>query len=104
MNGMAYIVDIKRPSKNPSDGGREGQPETVVSHWPCAINSGSGHEVVVARQINPLVTHVVRGIHPGKKITAQEYLEIDGRRLNIDSVDESKGYGAMLSLVCIEQQ
>lgn len=104
MNGMIYHADIKRPSKAPSAGGREGMPDMVIPEWPCSIVSSGGREVVIAQQVNPLITHVAIGINPGKEITAQDYLEVDGRRLNVDFVDRTANYGAKIKIRCIEQQ
>lgn len=103
MKGMLYVADICRPVKEPSGGGREGRPGVLLRDWPCSVISSGGREVVIAQQVNPLVTHVVKGINPGCEITSQDYLLIDGRRLEVEFVDKTTGYGAVITLRCIEQ-
>lgn len=104
MKGMAYFADILRPTKSPTDGGREGKPEVLGSKWPCSVVSGGGREVVIAQQISPLVTHVVKGMHPGCNITPLDYLIVDGKRLDVEFVDATANYGAVVTLRCIEKQ
>jgi hypothetical protein len=100
-----YFGRILRPTKSPSSGGREGQAEIVQKQWWFQnVDDGRrGHEVEVARQMNPLVTHVLKGWNPGVPVLQNDYVEWEGRRLNIDFADPHQENGAVLKLVCIEQ-
>lgn len=92
---------IKRPAKSPADGGREGQPELVCKDWPFGFAKSTGREMVVAMQIVPLATHVLIGRDVGRQVSAKDYVEWSGRRLNVEFVDDK--YPPHLSLVCVEQ-
>jgi hypothetical protein len=98
---LRYVATIKRPTKNPSDGGRVGQPETIVPIWRCSRETPRGAQAVVAQQIVPLLTHVCEGWSTGKKVSHKDYLEIEGRRFNIEFIDDSKP--GWLRLLCVEE-
>ena len=93
---------IKRPTKNPSDGGREGEPEIVCPGWPFGFAKSMGREMVVALQVVPMATHVLAGWDTGRPVTPKDYVEWNGKRLNIEFVDDK--HPPQLTLVCVEQQ
>src|SRR5688572_16641613 len=92
---------ILRPTKNPADGGREGQPEIVCQDWPFGFVKSTGREMNVALQLVPLATHVLSGWGIGRQISAKDYVLWNGRRLNVESVDDK--HPPKLTLVCVEQ-
>ena len=101
-----YTGRILRPSVSPTSGGREGQPEVLVSEWIFSNRDDKRHgrEVSIARQMTPLVTHVLKGWKPAAEVKPTDYVEWDGRRLNIDFADPYQQNGMVLMLVCIEKQ
>lgn len=92
---------ILRPTKNPADGGREGQPEIVCPEWPFGFVESKAREMVVALQIVPLATHVLSGWDAGQPVRQTDYVLWSGRRLNIESVDDK--HPPKLTLICVEQ-
>lgn len=101
---------ILRPTKSPADGGREGQPEVIEESWGFKKEQSTGREMNVARQMTPLVTHVLLGWATGKEIRNNDYVLWNDancgvtRRLNIEFADVERGGGPLvLKLVCIEQ-
>jgi hypothetical protein len=98
---MREVGTIKRPTKNPRDGGREGQPETICQDWPFGFASSMGREMVVALQVVPMATHVLTGWDVGRQVSNKDYVEWNGRRLNIEFVDDK--HPPNLMLTCVEQ-
>lgn len=98
-----YVGKILRPTKSPSDAGREGKPEVVVKEWPFANVERRGSEMNVALQMVPMVTHILKGWRTEADVKAKDYIDWDGRRLNIEFADPHQEDDRVLMLVCVEQ-
>lgn len=99
---MREVGTIKRPVKNPNDGGREGTPQVICIDWPFGFARSDGREMNVGLQMVALATHVLVGREVGQKVSTKDYVDWNGTRFNIEFVDDK--HPPDLMLTCIEQQ
>ena len=99
--GRTEVGTIIRPTKYPADAGREGQPEIICDGWLFGFAKTGGREMNVALQMTPLATSVLIGWDCGKPVSAKDYVEWNGKRLNVEFVDDK--HPPELILTCIEQ-
>ncbi len=103
---LRHVVTVMRPSEaTDSRGQTQGNPETIISEWPCSIETLNGREVVQARTVFATVTHRVTDLYldPTKRLKAKDYLMLNGRRLNIEFPNDTQQNGVRWEALCNEQ-
>lgn len=101
---MRHVVTVMRPTKALDDRGQlQGKDETIIQHWPCSIEALSGNKAAQARTLVPTVTHQLEGYgNPAKPLKPKDYVTVNGRRLDIEFINDKRMNGVELSLLCTE--
>ena len=94
------------PSQDLGERGRRQGPDTVVlANVPCSIETLSGRELEVARQLYATATARVE-LHgdPAAPLTPQHYLLFGTKKLHIGHVDDVDRLGVEYVLLCGEDR
>jgi hypothetical protein len=103
VNRKHHVV-VKRPTKALDARGQlQGQDETIMADWPCSIEPLSGNKAAQARTLVPTVTHRLDGPgNPKKRFKEKDYIQVYGRRFDIEFINDKQMNGIELSLLCTE--
>lgn len=101
---MRHMVTVMRPTQAQGTRGEpQGKDAVIVKDVPCSIETLSGREGELARQIFAAATYRVQMYgDPSKPIENTDYLQFGSRRLNIGFINDRQQNGIELELLCEE--
>ena len=91
-----------RSSTTGARGQRTGTDTVKVYSWPCSIETLSGREGELARQVFPSATLKVVGRYPGLTVTTEHFLKFGTRTLEIGHVNNVDQLNDQIELLCGE--
>ena len=103
---LRHRVDIKLPSTSRGTRGeKSGSDTTAASSIPCSIETLSGREVEIARQLYPSATLAVE-LRYGEltSLTTEHYFVFGSRQLNIGHLDNVDQRNILWRALCGEDK
>lgn len=105
MKNMRHVVNVMRPTESlEGHGAIEGKPTIYIPKVPCSIETLSGQELERARQLVSTATHKVEMYgDPKKPLKRTDFLDFEGRTLEIGQILDKNQNGVELELICGEE-
>jgi len=100
---LRHRVDIQLPSTTQGTRGqRTGSSTTKAESIPCSIETLTGRELELARQVVSNATVRVTMRYPGITLTTKHFLMFGDRQLNIGHINDVDQIGREFILTCGE--
>ena len=103
VNGHRHLVDVYLPSTTvDSRGHRTGADTLKIENVPAEIETLSGRQLELSRQIVSNASHLVKLRYVGFDLTTKHYLKFGSRTLHIGHIDDAEQIGREFTLTCEE--